>query len=113
MWRCSCYPCHRSFLPILVSSFQNSTTDRKLVSAHTITTGAAANIQAGDVNGACCRDYVFARNSQFSGGRAARDYRTATKADIQAASQDLSRIATATFGDQAQGQLRSDEAGLP
>src|SRR6266516_5177665 len=31
MWRCSCYPCHRSFLPILVSSFQNSTTDRKLV----------------------------------------------------------------------------------
>src|SRR6266496_2325093 len=32
MWRCSCYPCHRSFLPILVSSFQNSTTDRKLVS---------------------------------------------------------------------------------
>jgi len=83
------------------------------VSAHTTTTGAAANIQAGDINGACCRDYVFARNSQFSGGRAARDYRTATKADIQAASQDLSRIATATFGDQAQGQLRSDEAGLP
>src|SRR6266487_2345456 len=31
MWCCSCYPCHCSFLPILVSSFQNSTTDRKLV----------------------------------------------------------------------------------
>src|SRR6266487_2920020 len=29
---CSCYPCHCSFLPILVSSFQNPTTDRKLVS---------------------------------------------------------------------------------
>src|SRR5438128_9220442 len=28
----SCYPCHCSFLPIMVSSFQNSTTDRKLVS---------------------------------------------------------------------------------
>src|SRR6266568_9443739 len=32
--RCSsCYPCHCSFLPIIVSSFQNSTTDRKLVSS--------------------------------------------------------------------------------
>src|SRR5712692_3073201 len=28
----SCYSCHGSFLPIVVSSFQNSTTDRKLVS---------------------------------------------------------------------------------
>src|SRR5712692_10797099 len=33
MWYCSCYPCHCSFLPILVFSFQNSTTDRKLVSS--------------------------------------------------------------------------------
>src|SRR5690348_2422002 len=31
MWYCSCYPCHCSFLPIMVFSFQNSTTDRKLV----------------------------------------------------------------------------------
>ncbi len=113
MWRCSCYPCHRSFLPILVSSFQNSTTDRKLVSAHTITSGAAANIQAGDINGACCRDYVFARNSQFAGGRAARDYQTATNADIQAATQDLHKVATGAFASQAQGQLQPNEASLP
>jgi hypothetical protein len=83
------------------------------VSAHTTTTGAAANIPAGDISGACCRDYVFARNSQFAGGRAARDYRTAAKTDIQAAAQDLSRIATATFAQQAQGLLRADEASLP
>src|SRR6266496_6638262 len=32
MWCCSCYPCHCSLLPIMVFSFQNYTTDRKLVS---------------------------------------------------------------------------------
>src|SRR6266487_1764922 len=31
MWCCSCYPCHCSLLPIMVFSFQNYTTDRKLV----------------------------------------------------------------------------------
>jgi hypothetical protein len=83
------------------------------VLAHTTTTGAAANISAGDINGACCRDYVFARNSQFSGGRAARDYRTATKTDIQTVTQDLNRITTAAFANQARGQLQSTEASLP
>src|SRR6266487_2915331 len=83
------------------------------VSAHTTIAGAQANIQAGDINGACCRDYVFARNGQFSGGRAARNYRTATTADIQAATQDLNKVATGAFASQAQGQLQPNEASLP
>ncbi len=83
------------------------------VLAHTTITGAQANIQAGDINGACCRDYVFARNGQFSGGRAARNYRTATTADIQAATQDLNKVATGAFASQAQGQLQPNEASLP
>src|SRR6266566_2846494 len=32
MWCCSCYPCHCFLLAIMVFSFQNYTTDRKLVS---------------------------------------------------------------------------------
>src|SRR6266496_3576223 len=44
MWCCSCYPCHCSFLPILVSSFQNSTTDRKLVSGAVAAQRALASL---------------------------------------------------------------------
>src|SRR6266496_3048245 len=83
------------------------------VSAHTTTTGAQANIQAGDISGACCRDYVFARNSQFTGGADARDYQTPTKTDIQTASQQMSETLQESMTAQAQKQLSSGEAVLP
>src|SRR6266702_8401128 len=42
----SCYPCHCSFLPIVVFPFQNSTTDRKLVS-HASPTGVTSRKPCG------------------------------------------------------------------
>ncbi|SRR6266496_3006719 len=83
------------------------------VPARTTTTGESANIQAGDISGACCRDYVFARNSQFTGGADARDYQTPTKTDIQTASQQMSETLQESMTAQAQKQLSSGEAVLP
>ena len=50
--------------------------------AHATTIGSQGNIHAGDISGACCRDYVFARNSQFSGGQDARDFSTVAQHDV-------------------------------
>jgi hypothetical protein len=52
------------------------------VPAHVTTLGSGGNIHAGDFSGACCRDYVFARNSQFSGGQDARDFSTVSQHDV-------------------------------
>src|SRR6266568_6261079 len=49
----SCYPCHCSFLPIMVSSFQNSTTDRKLVLHE-----ARTALRAGDLTVAGSQRYA-------------------------------------------------------
>jgi len=51
------------------------------ISAHVTTLGSSGNIPAGDFSGACCRDYVFARNNQFSGGQDARDFTIVTQSD--------------------------------
>jgi len=60
------------------------------VSARTTTRGSQENIAAGDISGACCRDYVFARNSQFSGGQDARDFSVVSKPDVDTLTQSLS-----------------------
>src|SRR5205823_8835718 len=52
------------------------------VSAHAVNAGAAGNISAGDIQGACCRENMFAYNSAFSGGQDARDYPMVTQQDI-------------------------------
>jgi hypothetical protein len=52
------------------------------VPAHVTIAGSQGNIQAGDVSGPCCRDYIFARNNQFSGGQYARDFSTVTQHDV-------------------------------
>ena len=83
------------------------------VPAHTTTAGAGSNIQAGDINGACCRDYVFARNSAFSGGLDARDYPTPTNTDIEKAVSNMTSTLLESMTADAQGQLRSGEAVLP
>ena len=82
------------------------------VLAHTTIAGVAGNIQAGDINGACCRDYVFAYNSAFTGGQDAREYRTATTADINVGSKELDSLITTQLTTDARKQLaanRDDE----
>jgi hypothetical protein len=82
------------------------------IQAHTSTTGQGSNIQAGDISGACCRDYVFARNNQFSGGQDARDYQTPTKTDIQKSVNDLTSTMRQSITSDAQDQLQPGEALL-
>jgi hypothetical protein len=79
------------------------------VLAHTTLAGASGNIQAGDINGACCRDYVFAYNGAFSGGQDARDYTTATAADVNAGSKELASLISTQVTTDAQKQLASNE----
>lgn len=79
------------------------------VLAHTTIAGVAGNIQAGDINGACCRDYVFAYNSAFTGGQDAREYRTATTADINVGSKELELLITTQLTTDARQQLAAIE----
>lgn len=53
------------------------------VSAHALLSGEAGNIQAGDINMACCVTSVIAQNpSTFRGGRNSRDFTYVTQKDI-------------------------------
>ncbi len=90
-----------------------ATNGRVTVSAHIDITGAAGNIPAGDINGPCCRDYVFAYNSAFGGGQDARDYKTATDADIDVGIKELSTLAMTQIITEAKGKLTPDESMSP
>jgi hypothetical protein len=79
------------------------------VLAHTTIAGTTGNIQAGDINGVCCRDYVFAYNSAFTGGQDAREYKAATATDIDVGSKELSSLITTQITTEAQKQLASNE----
>ncbi len=60
------------------------------VLAHAVIPGAQGNIQAFDINIACCATSVLAKNTEaFHGGAAARDYIVVTKADIDQAAGTL------------------------
>jgi hypothetical protein len=53
------------------------------VTAHSLVAGASGNIQAGDINMACCVTSVIAQNPyNFTGGRNARDFTYLTKQDV-------------------------------
>ena len=79
------------------------------VPAHADATGSGGNIRAGDLNGPCCQDYVFAYNSTFSGGQDAHTYRTASAADTAAAGKDLRSLTTTQLVDGAEQQLSTTE----
>jgi Baseplate J-like protein len=54
------------------------------VLAHALMAGAAGNIQAGDINMACCVTSVIAQNPYtFTGGRDARDFTYLTAQDVK------------------------------
>ena len=59
------------------------------VPARAVTVGPGGNIRAGDIDGKCCLDDVFAVNSQFSGGQNARSYQMVTQQDINSVASSL------------------------
>ena len=60
------------------------------ISAHVTTLGSQGNIQAGDISGACCRDYVFARKQPiFRRPRCEEFYRCLSN-DVDSLTQSLS-----------------------
>lgn len=69
------------------------------VSAHALIAGAGGNIQAGDINMACCVTSVIAQNPYaFSGGRNARDFTYLTVSDVKnTASALLPTLQTSTL----------------
>jgi hypothetical protein len=80
------------------------------ISAHARIPGAQGNIQAFDINQACCAPSVLAKNTQaFTEGQSARAYLVVTKADMQNAVASLQ--ATLAQSEQAalQAQLKPGE----
>src|SRR6266496_6630014 len=72
MWCCSCYPCHCSLLPIMVFSFQNYTTDRKLVlHANAWFQSRRLLTTAGTEPHICGRQYTPLRQARYRRARAA------------------------------------------
>ncbi len=60
------------------------------VPAHSVLAGASGNIQAGDINEACCVTSVIAQNPyNFTGGRNARDFPYLTSQDVTKATASL------------------------
>ncbi len=79
------------------------------ITAHAVTTGPAGNIRAGDIYGPCCRLNVSAVNSAFTGGQAARDYRTVTQQDISTVATSLRKGLMQSEQAALQTQVRSEE----
>src|SRR5205823_15107874 len=83
------------------------------VSAHAVNAGAAGNIHAGDIQGACCRENMFAYNSAFSGGQDERNYTIVRQADIQGVVSSLVPTLTQHIQTSFQEQIRLGETLTP
>jgi hypothetical protein len=83
------------------------------VSAHAIQTGAAGNIKAGDIYGACCRDNVFAANGTFTGGQEARSFPMVTQSDLDNAVRPLKTAIMQSANAAFQAQLQPGEVLAP
>ena len=67
-----------------IPAAQLPTDGQATVSAHAVNAGSSGNINAGDINGTCCREYILVRNNEpFTGGQNKRDYQSVAKTDIQ------------------------------
>jgi hypothetical protein len=86
-----------------------ATNGQVTVSAHALETGPAGNISGGDIDGACCRADVFAANGPFTGGQNARDYQTATQADIDTVARNLKKSLDQSEQAAMQTQVRANE----
>jgi len=86
-----------------------ATNGQATVAAHTLLTGTEGNIRAGDIYGPCCTLNVFAANTPFSGGQAARSYSMVTQRDIDRAVTALTTILEQSEQAASQSQVHPDE----
>ncbi len=81
------------------------------IPAHAVLAGTQGNIQAFDINTACCATSVVAKNTQaFTGGADTREYIVVTRADINTAVTSLLITLSQSEDAALQAQLHSGEA---
>jgi len=80
------------------------------VPAHTLSAGGGGNIQAYDINQACCSTSVVAKNTQsFTGGAAARDFLAVSRTDINTVVSSLLLTLSESENAALQAQLHPGE----
>src|SRR6266852_134975 len=80
------------------------------ISAHALLQGVLGNIQAFDINQACCATSVLAKNTQaFTGGQSARAYLVVTKEDMHNAAAELQATLAQSEHAALQAQLKPGE----
>ena len=81
------------------------------ISAHALSAGAGGNIQAFDINQACCATSVVAKNTQaFTGGASARDFLAVRRTDINTVVTSLLLTLSRSENAALQAQLHPGEA---
>jgi hypothetical protein len=84
------------------------------IAAHAVQAGSTGNIQAYDINQACCFASVLAKNSEhFTEGQDERTFQTVAKADIDNAARPLQTALSASSKAAFQGQLTPGEHVAP
>ncbi len=96
----------------VIPAGQLTTNGQRTVSSHAVIVGPGGNIQAGDIYGPCCRVNVFAANTAFTGGQAARTYPTVTQQDINAVVSMLKTSLDQSVQAAFQTQVHPDETLL-
>ena len=84
------------------------------VPAHALETGAAGNIRAYSIYGACCRAYILVENTAaFIGGEQARTFQAVTQSDLDAATNSLKTSLMQSMNAAFEAQLQQGEASAP
>jgi hypothetical protein len=86
-----------------------ATNGQATVSAHALQSGPGGNIGAGDIDGPCCRAYVIARSTAFTGGQDARSFQMVTSTDINGAIAAIKTSLNQSVQAALQAQVRPDE----
>jgi hypothetical protein len=94
----------------IIPAVNYPTLGQATVPAHTVIAGSGGNIRAGDIYGPCCRLYVSAVNSTFTGGQPARDYQMVTRADIDHAASSLKSTLDQSIQAALKTQVANDQA---
>jgi hypothetical protein len=100
--------------PAIIPAGNPPTYGQVTVSAHAFLAGPQGDIQAFDINTACCATSIVAKNTEaFTGGVAARDYLVVTRTDINNAVTSLLILLSQSENAALQVQLHPGEALIP
>ncbi len=73
----------------VIPAGSGATNGQVTVAARAVQAGPTGNIAAGDLAGPCCRAYVLATNTAFTGGQDARSYPVVSQQDVDGAQAGL------------------------